>query len=504
MATTYDAIAYPTFPRLLAHPGHLYAVATMVGLSPAPPEISNILEIGCGDASHLIACAAAMPEATFTGFDLSSAAIERGQSLIRTAGLTNISIEVGDITKWNLGDRTFDYVIIDGIYSWVPAFVRHALISLVGRSLTENGLAYLSANMYPGCYTRRMLWEMMKFHVEGIDDPEQKIDEAYRMADFIRVCREKPERKRQDPFDRDVENVLKNRDRSILYHDELSPINEPVYFHRLASHLADHGLQFVSEVLPQSMNFSTLEPAVRERIEQFSGGDRIKREQYIDFATLRRFRQMILARTNQTPLRDPDPQAIRNLFLTSSASFETIDLTPDVPMTFRSDDREIAFDRTLTKVAMILLASCSPQRVTLDELLDECGRQMQRESLSDEEVDALLNDLVRAWLHGIVYLRGTQPRYVSKLSEQPHASALARAQVMAGPTVTCLLHTTIRFEDPPSRRLIELLDGTRTIDDLANEIRPLFPDDQRPSPDEFREGLVRNLTLLARSGFLVG
>lgn len=503
MSFSYDRLAYPTVPRAMSHPAHLAAVARMVGVPAAPAGTCRMLEVGCGDGSHLIACAAAMPDAAFVGFDLSSAAIERGRRLVSAAGLANVELTVGDIATWRPDGPEFDYVVADGIYSWVPASVRDSLMALVGRALAPRGLAFVSYNVYPGCYTRRMLWEMLRYHVAGIDDPEKAIDEALRMADFLRVGRDKPPGTTLGLFDRDVESVLTKRDRNILYHDELSPVNDPVYFHRFADHAKRNGLEFVSESLPQSMGITTLAGPVMERIDRFADGDRLKREQYVDFATLRRFRQTVLARAGIRPLSVPDPEAIRGLYLVGTALSGEVELANDAPLTVRMDGNELVVRTPLTKAAMAALGDRQPHRMGFAELLPAALAKLGRSSATAAEESELLADLARAWTAGAVLLKGFRPSYVASISARPTASPLARAQLRDGPVATSLLHASIRFEDAPSRMLVQLLDGTRSIDDLAAELLPLFPAEHRPPPAEFQVGLMRNLSMLAAGGFLV-
>jgi SAM-dependent methyltransferase/methyltransferase-like protein len=501
MATTYDTISYPTVPRALAHPGHLHAVAMMYGLAPSCVERARVLEIGCGDGGNLLACAAALPDAKFTGFDLSSVAIARGQTIAADAGLENAHLAVGDITNWQ-PDGTFDYIIVDGIYSWVPTPVRNALIDLIGRALAPNGLAFISYNVYPGCYTRRMLWEMMRFHVRGIDDPERQIDESLRMADFLRVSRSKVADPVHNLFDRDIENVLNKRVRNILFHDELSPVNEPVYIHQFERHLRSRGLRFVSESLPQSMGFTTLAEPIREKIRTFAGGDPIKREQYLDFATLRRFRQSLVARAETDPRDVPDPNAIRELYFGGVAKPGPVDLAPGTAMTFTIDETTLTIHSPLAKAALLVLSGIQPKRMTFAELLASSHQILGRASSTDEEVKELLNDISNAWLSGAIILKGNTVHYADSVSERPVAHALARAQLRHSPTATSLLHTTIQFDDPPSRRLVQLLDGSRTVDQVAAELLPIFPPENRPPPELFRAGLDRNLAMLAANGFL--
>ena len=102
---------------------------------------------------------------------------------------------------------------------------------------------------------------------------------------------------------------------------------------------------------------------------------------------------------------------------------------------------------------------------------------------------------------------GVPARAVAYPSDRPlgysELEPLARAQLRHGPVATSLLHTTVRFEDPPIRRLVQLLDGSRTLDQVAADLLPAFPPEHRPGPEDFRAGLERNLAVLAQNGFLV-
>jgi hypothetical protein len=62
----------------------------------------------------------------------------------------------------------------------------------------------------------------------------------------------------------------------------------------------------------------------------------------------------------------------------------------------------------------------------------------------------------------------------------------------------------MRFEDEPSRKMVQLLDGTRTLEELVAEMAAAFPADKRPDPAALRAGLARNLERLAKGGLLVG
>ncbi len=503
MTNSYDVVSYPTVPRVLAHPSHLHAVARMFGVAAPPVGSCRVLEIGCGEAMHLVACAVSMPDATFIGIDFSSEAVARGNQLIERVGLKNIQLEVADIATWEPPSKPFDYVLAHGIYSWIPVPIRNAMLALIRRALSPHGVACVSYNTYPGSYTRQMLWEMMKYHIQGIDEPQQKIDQAKQLAEFVRISRQLPEGAEPGLFDSDIATALNSRREDVLYHDDLSDVNDPVYFHQFVKHVAEHGLKFVAEAEPHSMGNGDLPPEAAKYLHTLAIHNPERREQYYDFATVRRFRQSIITQEPHQQRGTPNASAIRELYLTGNAGFDTVDLSPNTPMKFQTESSYVVYETVLAKAAMVVLVECRPQRISFPELLQRTQQKLSRESFTDDEVEELLSELVVAWTTGLVLLKGHVPAYVTTISERPVSSPLARVQLAGASHATTLLHMRVQFDDAQSRLLVQLLDGTRTIDEIAAEVYASFSDDHRPSEADFRAGLQRNLSMLALSGLLM-
>lgn len=502
MTTSYDAVEYPTLPRILGLPGHMHAVARMFGLPAPPVERCRVLEIGCGDGVHLASCAVAMPGATFVGFDLSETAVARGNTLIERVGLRNVQLIVGDITTWE-PDAPFDYILAHGVYSWIPDGVRDALMALVGRALAPDGVACISYNCYPASYTRQMLWEMMKYHVGDRTDPQEMIDRALELAEFIQLCRPKAPGAELELFDNDVDLVLNKQFRSVLFHDELSPVNRPVYFHEFADHARRNGLRFVSELEPHVMANGEFPAEIDTLLRTLSKVNPERREQYFDFACLRRFRQTLVAREPHAPRGTPDPDALRGLMIAGNCGTDSIDFHATKPMTFQTGETVLDVTDPLAKAAMLALVESRPKRFTFEELVAAALRKLGRATVTETEKAGLARDLAVAWTAGLVLLKGFAPKYAESVSDRPVASPFARDQLARGETATSLLHLSLQFADAPGRRLVQLLDGTRTIDDLVREIYPLVPAEQRKSEAEFRAGMQLNLQMLARAGLLV-
>lgn len=502
MATTYDAVEYPTLPRILGHPSHIAAVARMFGVAAPPVERCRVLEIGCGDGAHLASCAVTMPDATFVGFDLAADAIARGRQLVERVGLKNIRLEVGDITTWQ-PDAPFDYILVHGIYSWIPDFVRESLMTLVAKSLAPTGVACISYNCYPAGYTRQMLWEMMKYHIGERTDPDEMIEKALELARFIQFCRPKEPDVELELFDNDVDIVINKQFRNVLFHDELSPTNHQVHFHEFADDARRHGLRFVSELEPHVMANADMPREIDELLRTLSRVNPERREQYFDFACLRRFRQTLVTREPHEPKGVPDPAAIRGLYLTGNCGTDAIDFHSDQPMTFAAGTTAIDVIGPIAKAAMVVLVETRPRRLSFPELLSATAKKLGRDAITDTEADELAADLAIAWTSGLVLLKAFVPRYATEISERPVASPFARDQLSREPNATSLLHLALRFDDAPGRKLVQLLDGTRTLDDLVRELKPIVPADKWPGEAEFRKGLVANLRMLALSGLLV-
>lgn len=108
-----------------------------------------------------MAAAMTLPETEFVGIDLSREAIERGRALASEAELRNVQLEHIDLSLAGERFGRFDYIVAHGLYSWVPEAVRDALFQLIQCVLNTAGVAFVSYNVYPGWYLRRMVREMI-------------------------------------------------------------------------------------------------------------------------------------------------------------------------------------------------------------------------------------------------------------------------------------------------------------------------------------------------------
>jgi hypothetical protein len=505
--TSYDVVPYPGHPFPETHPDRLATLARIHGLIPAPVERCRVLEIACGDGMNLIPMAYALPESEFAGFDLSGTAIARGRGAIDALGLRNISLHHLDIADLPEEWGSFDYIIAHGFYSWVERPVRDALLAASRAHLAPHGVAYVSYNCLPGSYARHMVREMLQFHLRDYSEPEEILTQARTMARLIETTREQ-----QDPgntfLGRQLQRVLDMEDGAI-FHDHLSAVNEPVYFHQFAAHAAQHRLQFLAEADFYEMQRDLLPPKVAEALAQIPEEHRVLLEQYLDLVKCRSFRMTLLCHAGLRLNWSFSPKRVREFLYSGqvNAKSEKPDMSAEAIEEFYGPlSSRACTSLPVAKAALVVLGRSWPFRLSFEELLREiqdclAAAGAAADGARGPEAETLLLEcLTKLYKAGLIEFHTFTPRLAREVSAQPTASALARWQALDGEIVTSLIHHAVRLEDALSRLLVRLCDGTRDLDALLSELHKAadsMPPSERPevSLDRLQEKLQRLLRL---------
>src|SRR4029453_4018891 len=129
--------------------------------------------------------AAALPHARFVGCDLSGSAIADARRAARELGLSNVIFRQQDLSTLSDDPDAFDYIIAHGVYSWVPAAVRDALLALAAHRLSRNGVLFVRYNVPPVCPVREAAWQMLHYHVDRLADPRARIDAGWELARLL-------------------------------------------------------------------------------------------------------------------------------------------------------------------------------------------------------------------------------------------------------------------------------------------------------------------------------
>jgi SAM-dependent methyltransferase len=439
----YGVVPYAARSNPLSHPDRLATVATLYGLSPASPRTCSVLEVGCSDGANLLPMAASLPDATFVGCDLSPQAIEIARGAASDIGLGNATLVAGDLRELPRGLAPFDFIVAHGVYSWVPAPVRDGLFALARECLKPNGLMFVSYNVYPGCHVRQAVWEALRFHTSHLEGAGERLDAARALAAALA----EPARTQNDDdamLRREFARVARESD-SALYHDDLAVPNDPEYFHEFADHARRQGLAFVSEAkLFNSSDFGA-SPRMQPLL---SGRSRLEREQYLDFACLRRFRQSVLCRADSeagiawTPQRAQSMHAAASVSLVRAAAKARPLLNPSRPLLETAE-------RTALQRILERLLGVAPRSLPIAEL----------EALAPPPLRPVAVLLSEAFAADEIVLHVHPPPITESASERPLASPFARWQARRGGSITNLEHEPLLIADAPPRALLAVLDG---------------------------------------------
>ena len=441
MKTDYDVVAYRTFARRQTHPDRLAAIARLFGMKPAAVTACRVLEIGCGDAGNLIPMAYHLPGSRFTGFDLAEAPIAAGRRVAADLELANFDLRVADLCEFDGGE--FDYIVAHGLYSWVPPPVRDRLLAVCRESLAPHGVAFVSYNTYPGRYPRQMIREILMYHIREVTDPAQRLAEARKL--LARLDHVEAEALRQLPDDS-------------LFHDDLAPVNDPVWFRDFAAHAARHGLQYLGEA-DSHKTFSREMPR----------GDVTEWEQYVDFLALRRFRQTLLCRSEIALDRSIGPESLDGFLFSVNPAVQ----------------RKLSESRAMEAVAQAL-HDTAPLPAAFEELVPYAG-----------DAGALREILFALLGTGGVNLHVYDFPCAEEPGARPRASRLARHQAARGGMVTSACHIPVQL-DAVATHLVGLLDGTRTHEQIARDLAALAGVELV----DVRRGLPGSLNWLAHMALL--
>ena len=469
-STPYDHILYPGCSYRQTHPDRLATLATLLGMQPAPVDHCRVLELGCSSGANLIPMAWGLPGSEFVGIDLAARPIAEGQAAVQDLGLVNIHLQQLDLLDFPDTMGTFDYIIAHGLYSWVPQIVQDKIMAVCQKHLAPNGVAFVSYNTYPGCHIRDMVREMMLYHVHNAPDALTKIQQARALLNFLADSQTEPDEYSR-MLHKELERVM-HYPVAHFFHDDLAEINRPLYFHQFMEHAGSFGLHFLSEAeyfMVQTDQF----PEQTVKVLDGLGGNILGQQQYIDFLRCRRFRQTLLCHADVAINYHVRPEQMEGLYFsapTTVVSAESAISSPD-EMEFHGENGALLrTSNSLAKAALQHLGLMWPKALHFEEILTEALNLLGRER--DREDAMLLGaTLQRGFGTGLVEIHVSPPRLVLEPGEYPMVSPVVRMQVAKGDHLTTLRHRTIRLDDPLGCRLVQLLDGSRTIASLTTQLR---------------------------------
>ncbi|WMD22645.1 class I SAM-dependent methyltransferase [Achromobacter seleniivolatilans] len=308
ISDSYDETPYTSYPFAHTAPAHLQSVARLYGLEVPAPSTARVLELGCAAGGNLLPFAISNPQAHVVGIDLSPIQIAEGQALIEKMGVRNLDLRAISITDIDASFGQFDYIICHGVFSWVPVEVKAAILRICRENLSPNGVACISYNTYPGWKALDVLRDAMQLNSFGTPSPAEKLGRAKAVLTLMEQGLASDNAMRLGL--QVAAKYLRQQSDHYLLHEYLEAVNSPCYFVEFLATAQEAGLAYVGDAQPESSIPSNFGDNVAAQVGALTqDAPRELREQFLDFAIGRQFRQSLLTHASRQPGILAQPEA---------------------------------------------------------------------------------------------------------------------------------------------------------------------------------------------------
>jgi methyltransferase-like protein len=516
----YDEVPYESFAIPETHPDHLGSLGVLLGIEAAPAERCRVLELGSAAGGNLIPLAFHLPDSECLGVELSARQAGLGQALIGELGLANCRLLHEDILNLDpdptRGLGRFDYILVHGVYSWVPEPVREHILRLCGGLLSQRGIAFVSYNVLPGWRHRGMLRDMLLHHCRNAGTAVERIARARELLGLLAAGFAGDGTPEAQLLRRELE-YLEGARTSYLFHEYLEDTNIPETFSDFMERAKRQGLRYLADARLHTLFPSSLSPAAQAVLDRFETQSEV--EQYMDFLTLRPFRRSLLVRAQAEPNLDIDLGRLLSFRLYADLEAAEVPVLDQVlPQTYRmAGETTFTLEHPLTKALVEELAAIYPNATPFPRLLEDAKRRVAQSGSPSlaEGTPACLSEVFSLYCSGGLGLTRREASWPVRVSKRPRATSLVRAQAAAGEGHVATARHRVLTLDPLSAHLLRLMDGTRDrsalIEAMRREIHAepaIAPRLASPSQDPntletaISESLDRLLRLFARNGLL--
>jgi SAM-dependent methyltransferase len=493
MPSTYDLVPYTEHAYAESHPDQLEVVLRLSGFAP-PGRVwtgaPRVLEVGCGRGGNLLPMACGWPEASFVGIDVSPVQIRDARRVAEATSLRNIRFLEADFAREPLETEPFDFVLCHGVYSWVTAEERRAILAGIARALAPGGVAMVSFNTLPGWYRRLASRDWMSF---AVGSPTLALGGGPR--DAVRWLHDQisPEHVAARAGLAEVHARVLATDAAYLTHEYLADEHHPVYVSTFLEEASASGLTYAGDALCSESALELLPDDVTSRLPSLDVPGALSLADFVRDTAFRRavlVRSECAARASFLPPIRLDARAVQGLLVASR-------LRPRGDAG-QSDLESFVCGGVVTQVsgvarrALLALAESAPRALRCDEVARRVG-------VGIEAVGAALFDL---WLAGAgVDLHVREPALAAGVSRSPTANPVARWHALEGGPITNAWHHEVALAEPVVAFVLSRLDGQTDVARLAVAVRDRAAG--RLTLEEASHVATASLALLAQSALLV-
>jgi SAM-dependent methyltransferase len=279
-------------------PGLIDFALVLAGIEPpAGGPGATYLELGFGQglSANIHAAASA---GTFWGEDFNAThaanAAEWATASGAKATFTGESFaELG--AREDLPD--FDYIVLHGIWSWVPAEARGVILDIARRKLKPGGVVYVSYNAQPGWTEILPLRQLMALAADTDeatgDEAAEAIDRAFTFAEALSDVG--AAYFTANPGAKQRLNAIARLSRSHLAHDHFNPTWAPQYFAEVEAAWGLTGLSYAASAsILDQLDDLNLTPEQIRLLAEMPGVT--QRESVRDFLVYQSFRRDLFMR----------------------------------------------------------------------------------------------------------------------------------------------------------------------------------------------------------------
>ncbi|SDG16404.1 Methyltransferase domain-containing protein [Limimonas halophila] len=365
-------IAYtPGFYRELS-PVWLHHAAELVHTAaPSPDAPLAYCDLGCGQGFGTLVLAAQFPDSAFHGIDFNPGQIANARDLAQQGGVANAHFHELSFQQAADADAgalpVFDVVGIHGIYSWISAANREAIVRFLDRWLKPGGLVYISYNCMPGWAAMAPLQRLLAEHAERHPDrSDAQIKGA--MAHVQALRGDNLGFFTANPLAGKRLDALADKDRRYLAHEFLNAHWHPLYHTDVRAELAAAKLEYAGSASLLE-NFDTLALPEAARRHKAAAPDNAMAELVKDYALNQQFRRDLFVKGRRALTAVEESEGVRE------RRFTLIKRREDVTFTFQTPQGEATGDEALYKAVCDAL-SAGVTRV--QDILERTGLDLAR------------------------------------------------------------------------------------------------------------------------------
>lgn len=507
----YDKRVYTSNAFPYCSPGHLRAAAHLYGLDSVPLESARVLELGCAGGGNLLPFALAYPNAHVVGVDLSAVQISQGRDVVKGLGVRNLHLHAMSLTEITADFGHFDYIIAHGVFSWVPAEVRDAMLRILRQNMSPLGIGYVSYNTYPGWKAGDVVRDAMLLHSHSAQTDESKLASAKAVLNLL--SEGIASSNSLAPSLRSAVAQLRQHSDYYIAHEYLEAFNNPCYLLEFVNLVDQHGLAHVGDAEPHSEMSVTYGQNVQLHHSLVAlGQPREWRQQYLDFAVGRNFRKSLVVHADRGAAIFASPAMERLANFRWAGYFKEVaaeENTAAGVSCFRNHKNRLLQTRDPVVLAVVTALSAAwPASVDFSSLVEAVGLQLGHEDDGRSMRASTLEAVQTLFRFNLLrFTRDLGPYDVTSGSRQETVAVIPGfahlyhqcKNPQYGIGMFNLWHDVVNIQlNEAEECVLDNINGKRTPKQLATMLRDAFSSGEVPSPDGRSLKGQRNLDGVAK------